>query len=166
MAQSNAKKIIKKTLRNIAQNIAYIAVKKIEPLRKNNNTVLIMTENQISYKILDAAYKVHTALGPGLLESSYQAALAYELKKLGMYVEKEKALPLIYEDVYLEIGYRIDILVESKVVIEIKSVDSLNDIHLAQVLTYLKLSGCKLGLLLNFNVKSMKDGIRRVVNNL
>ena len=153
-------------MRNIAQNIAYIAVKKIEPLRKNNNTVLIMTENQISYKILDAAYKVHTALGPGLLESSYQAALNYELKKFGLYVEKEKALPLIYEEVFLEIGYRIDILVESKVVIEIKSVDSLNDIHLAQVLTYLKLSGCKLGLLLNFNVKSMKDGIRRVVNNL
>ncbi len=125
-----------------------------------------MTENQISYKILTAAYKVHTALGPGLLESSYQAVLAYELKKIGLFVEKEKALPLIYEDVHLEVGYRIDILVESKVVIELKAVEALNDIHLAQILTYLKLSGCKLGMLLNFNVKSMKDGIRRIANKL
>ncbi|MCD4731759.1 MAG: GxxExxY protein [Bacteroidales bacterium] len=125
-----------------------------------------MTENEISYKILDAAFKVHSALGPGLLESSYQAVLVFELKKMGLYVEKEKHLPLIYEDVHLEIGYRIDILVENKVIVEIKSVDALNDIHLAQVLTYLKLSECKLGLLLNFNVKSMKQGIKRVVNNL
>ena len=125
-----------------------------------------MTENEISYKILDAAFKVHSALGPGLLESSYQAVLVFELKKMGLYVEKEKPLPLIYEEVHLEIGYRIDILVENKVIVEIKSVDALNDIHLAQVLTYLKLSDCKLGLLLNFNVKSMKQGIKRVVNNL
>ena len=125
-----------------------------------------MTENEISYKILDAAYKVHTALGPGLLESSYQAVLVHELKKMGLYVEKEKPLPLIYEEVHLEIGYRIDIMVENKVIIEVKSVEALNDIHLAQVLTYLKLSDCKLGLLLNFNVKSMKQGIKRVVNNL
>ncbi len=125
-----------------------------------------MTENEISYKILNAAYKVHTALGPGLLESSYQAVLVYELKKAGLYVEKEKSLPLIYEDVNLEVGYRIDIFVENKVIIEVKSVEALNDIHLAQVLTYLKLSDCKLGLLLNFNVTSMKLGIKRVVNNL
>ena len=125
-----------------------------------------MTENEISYKILDAAYKVHTAHGPGLLESSYQAVLVHELKKMGLYVEKEKPLPLIYEEVHLEIGYRIDIMVENKVIIEVKSVEALNDIHLAQVLTYLKLSDCKLGLLLNFNVKSMKQGIKRVVNNL
>ena len=125
-----------------------------------------MTENEISYKILDAAYKVHTALGPGLLESSYQAVLVHELKKMGLYVEKEKPLPLMYEEVHLEIGYRIDIMVENKVIIEVKSVEALNDIHLAQVLTYLKLSDCKLGLLLNFNVKSMKQGIKRVVNNL
>ena len=125
-----------------------------------------MTENEISYKILNAAYKVHTALGPGLLESSYQAVMVYELKKAGLYVEKEKSLPLIYEDVKLEVGYRIDIFVEKKVIIEVKSVEALNDIHLAQVLTYIKLSDCKLGLLLNFNVKSMKLGIKRVVNNL
>ena len=125
-----------------------------------------MTENEISFKILEAAFKVHTALGPGLLESSYQAVLVHELKKMGLHVEKEKPLPLVYEEVHLEIGYRIDILVENKVVIEVKSVDALNDIHLAQVLTYLKLSDCKLGLLLNFNVKSMKQGIRRVANKL
>ena len=125
-----------------------------------------MTENEISYKILDAAFKVHSALGPGLLESSYQAVLVHELKKLGLKVEKEKPLPLIYEEIHLEIGYRVDILVENKVIIEVKSVDALNDIHLAQVLTYLKLSNCKLGLLLNFNVKSLKQGIRRVVNKL
>lgn len=125
-----------------------------------------MTENELSYKILDAALKAHTALGPGLLESSYQAVLVYELKKAGLSVEKEKPLPLIYEEVHLEIGYRIDIMVENKVIIEVKSVDALNDIHLAQVLTYLKLSDCRLGLLLNFNVKSMKQGIKRIVNNL
>ena len=124
-----------------------------------------MTENDISYKILDAAFKVHSALGPGLLESSYQAVLAYELKKMGLFVEKEKSLPLIYEEVHLEVGYRIDIMVENKVIIEVKSVEAFNDVHLAQVLTYLKLSDCK-GLLLNFNVKSMKQGIKRVVNNL
>jgi GxxExxY protein len=125
-----------------------------------------MNENEISYGILDAAYAVHSALGPGLLESSYQAALAFELQQAGFKVEKEKPLPLVYKEVHLEVGYRIDLLVESKVIIEIKSVEALNDIHLAQVLTYLKLSGCKLGLLLNFNVKSMKLGIKRVVNNL
>jgi len=125
-----------------------------------------MTENEISYKILEAAFKVHTALGPGLLESSYQAVLVHELKKMGLHVDKEKPLPLIYEEVQLEIGYRIDILVENKVIIEVKSVEALNDVHLAQVLTYLKLSDCKLGLLLNFNVKSMKQGIRRVANKL
>lgn len=125
-----------------------------------------MTENEISYKILEATFKVHTALGPGLLESSYQAVLVHELKKMGLQVDKEKSLPLIYEEVHLEIGYRIDILVENKVIIEVKSVDALNDVHLAQVLTYLKLSDCKLGLLLNFNVKSMKQGIRRVANKL
>ena len=125
-----------------------------------------MHENEISEIILYSAFKVHSALGPGLLESSYKECLNYELKKSGLYVEKEKALPLIYESVKLEIGYRIDLLVENKVIIEIKSVDGFNDVYLAQVLTYLKLSGCKLGLLLNFNVKSLKQGIKRIVNNL
>ena len=125
-----------------------------------------MHENEISKEILNASFKVHTALGPGLLESAYKECLFYELKKSGLYVEKEKPLPLIYEDVKLEIGYRVDLLVEDKVIVELKSVDRLNDVHLAQILTYLKLSDCKLGLLLNFNVKSLKLGIRRVVNGL
>jgi len=124
------------------------------------------TENQLSKIIFDCALRVHRALGPGLLESSYEECLFYELRKTGLQVIKQKPLPLIYEDVKLEIGYRVDILVESKVIIEIKSVEALNDIHLAQVLTYLKLSDCKLGLLINFNVTLIKNGIRRVVNNL
>lgn len=125
-----------------------------------------MHENEISKEILGASFKVHTALGPGLLESAYKECLFYELKKSGLYVEKEKPLPLIYEEVRLEIGYRVDLLVENKVIIELKSVESLNDVHLAQILTYLKLLDCKLGLLINFNVKSLKLGIKRVVNGL
>jgi GxxExxY protein len=124
-----------------------------------------MTENEISREVLDAAFKVHTALGPGLLESSYQECLAYELKKSGLKVVKEKPLPLVYEEVKLECGYRVDLLVENKFIVEIKSVDSLNDIHLAQLLTYLKLADIKLGLLLNFNVNSLKSGIKRVINS-
>ena len=125
-----------------------------------------MHENEISKEILNSAFKVHSALGPGLLESSYNECLYYEIKMSGLFVEKEKPLPLIYENVKLEIGYRIDLLVENKVIIEVKSVESFNDVYLAQVLTYLKLSECKLGLLLNFNVKSLKFGIKRIVNKL
>ncbi len=122
-----------------------------------------MTENEISRIILDCAYKVHTALGPGLLESTYRACLAYELEKSGLKVEREKPLPLIYEEVRLECGYRIDLLVENKVVIELKTVEAFNDVHIAQTLTYMKLSGCHLGLLLNFYTKSLKDGIKRLI---
>ncbi|MHB1107862.1 MAG: GxxExxY protein [Lutibacter sp.] len=125
-----------------------------------------MSENEISKIIFDCALKIHKNLGPGLLESAYEECLFYELKKYGLNVEKQKALPLVYEEVKLEIGYRIDIIVENKVIIEVKSVESLNDVHLAQVLTYLKLSDCKLGMLINFNVAFLKNGIRRVVNNL
>lgn len=125
-----------------------------------------MTENEISKIIVDCALKVHRALGPGLLESSYEECLIYELSKRNLKVEKQKALPLIYEEVKLNVGYRIDLIVEDKVIIELKSVETLNDVHLAQVLTYLKLSECKLGLLINFNVALIKHGIRRVVNNL
>jgi GxxExxY protein len=103
-------------------------------------------------------------LGPGLLESSYEECLYYELSKLGLAVEKQKPLPLIYEEVKLEIGYRVDLIVEKKVVVEIKAVEALNDVHTAQVLTYLKLSNCKIGLLLNFNVSSLKNGIKRLIN--
>jgi GxxExxY protein len=122
-----------------------------------------METNQITHEILDAAYKVHTNLGPGLLESSYQACLIYELKKKGLNLESEKGLPLIYEEVKLDCGYRIDILVESKVIIELKTVEAFTDVHIAQLLTYLKLSGCKVGLLLNFHTKSLKDGIKRLI---
>ena len=125
-----------------------------------------MTENEISKIIFNCSLKVHKALGPGLLESSYEECLFYELNKSGLNVQKQKALPLIYEEVKLNIGYRIDLLVENKVIIEVKSVETLNDIHLAQVLTYLKLSNCKLGMLINFNVTLIKNGIRRVANNL
>ena len=125
-----------------------------------------MTENEISKIIFNTALKVHKTLGPGLLESAYEECLFYELRKSGLFVEKQKPLPLIYEEVKLEIGYRVDIIVENKVIIEIKSVDALNNVHLAQILTYLKLSGSKLGMLINFNVALIKNGIKRVVNNL
>ncbi|NEW84862.1 MAG: GxxExxY protein [Mariniphaga sp.] len=122
-----------------------------------------MTENEISKIILDCAFKVHTTLGPGLLESTYRACLAYELTKSGLWIETEKPLPLVYEEVKLECGYRIDILVENKVVIELKTVEAFTDVHQAQTLTYMKLSGCRLGLLINFYVKSLKDGIKRFI---
>jgi GxxExxY protein len=125
-----------------------------------------MTENELSSIIIGSAISVHGSLGPGLLESAYKECLYYKLHKAGFMVEKEKPMPLIYEEVKLECGYRIDLLVERKVVIEIKSVDALNDIHLAQTLTYMKLGNYKLGLLINFNVLLLKDGIRRVVNKL
>jgi GxxExxY protein len=125
-----------------------------------------MDENSLSNLVINRALKVHTALGAGLLESSYQECLYYELKQAGLFVEKEKPLPLIYETVKLECGYRVDLFDERKLIVEIKAVDAINDVHLAQVLTYLKLSGCKLGLLINFNVVHLRNGIRRVVNKL
>ncbi len=125
-----------------------------------------MIENHISSIVFNSALRVHRALGPGLMENSYQECLYFELNKQGLYVEKEKVLPLIYHEVKLDIGYRIDLLIERKVVIEIKAVKALDDIHMAQIITYLKLSECKLGMLINFNVALIKDGIKRVVNNL
>ncbi len=122
-----------------------------------------MEREDIFKKVLDCAFKVHTALGPGLLESAYEECLFYELRKAGLKVEKQKTLPLVYEEISLDAGYRIDLFVENQVIIELKAVDELNDVHLAQILTYLKLSKCKLGLLVNFNVKHLKDGIRRVI---
>ena len=107
---------------------------------------------------------MHKALGPGLLESAYQECLFYKLRQVGLLVEKEKPMPLVFEEVHLECGYRIDLLVSNKVVIELKSVESLTDVHLAQTLTYMKLGGYKLGLLINFNVALLKHGIRRVIN--
>ncbi|MCO4294201.1 GxxExxY protein [Solitalea sp. MAHUQ-68] len=122
-----------------------------------------MNLNTISGQILKSAFSVHSELGPGLLESSYEACLAYELISNGLKVEVQKPLPLIYKNVKLDCGYRIDILVENSVIVELKTVDSFNDVHLAQILTYMKLSGKSLGLLLNFNVNSLKNGIKRVV---
>ena len=125
-----------------------------------------MTENELSNKIIGLAINVHTALGPDLLESAYKECLFYSIGKTGLWVEKEKPIPLIFEEVKLDCGYRLDLIVENKLVIEIKSIEALNDIHLAQTLTYLKLGNYKLGLLINFNVLRLKDGIKRVVNGL
>jgi GxxExxY protein len=119
--------------------------------------------NEITGKIIGASFKVHSDLGPGLLESSYKECLYYVLSKNGLLVEKEKPLPLVYEEVKLDVGYRIDLFVENKVVVETKSVESLTDVHTAQVLTYLKLSGSKVGLLINFNVADLKKGIKRLI---
>jgi GxxExxY protein len=123
-----------------------------------------MTENELSKIVFDAGLKVHRTLGPGLLESAYEECLYYELLKANLKIDKQKALPLIYEEVKLDAGYRVDFLIENKLIVEIKSVEALNDIHLAQVLTYLKLSNCKLGLLINFNTLLFKDGIKRIIN--
>ena len=123
-----------------------------------------MKENEISGKIIGCAIEVHKALGPGLLESAYEECLFFELQAAGLKVEKQKSLPVVYKDVKLDAGYRIDLLVEDCVVVELKAVEALHDVHTAQVLTYLKLSGCKLGLLLNFNVTKLINGIKRLKN--
>ena len=123
-----------------------------------------MFENELSHKVIGLAMEVHTALGPGLLESAYKECLFYKIGNAGLFIEKEKPMPLIFEKVKLECGYRIDLLVENKLVIEIKSVDGINDVHLAQTLTYMKLGNYKLGLLINFNVARLKEGIKRVIN--
>jgi len=125
-----------------------------------------LTENQISKLIVDRSLKVHRALGPGLLESSYENCLYLELEIAGLIVERQKAIPIVYDNLTLKIGYRVDLFVDNKVIIEIKVVEKITEIHLAQILTYLKLSRCKLGLLINFNTTFMKNGIKRVVNNL
>lgn len=125
-----------------------------------------MTENEISTSIIDCAMRVHTELGPGLLENAYEACLYYELMQAGLLVRKQSPTPVVYHDVKLEARYRIDLFVENKVAVEIKAVEAFHDLHFAQLLTYLKLSKCKLGLLINFNVKSLKLGIRRVANGL
>lgn len=124
-----------------------------------------MKLDNITYEVIGTALKVHSSLGPGLLESSYQEVMFYELVKRGYYVQKELALPVVYEKVKLNVGYRIDLLVEKHLVVEIKSVEALKDIHIAQVLTYLRLGNFKMGLLLNFNVTSMKNGIKRLINS-
>ncbi len=125
-----------------------------------------MDENDISYKIIGIAIELHKNVGPGLLESAYENALAYDLRQMGFIVKQQVPMPFVYKDVKLNIGYRIDLLVNDKVIIELKSVESLAPVHFAQTLTYLKLSNIKLGLLINFNSKLLKNSIHRVVNNL
>ncbi|HEX2975195.1 MAG TPA: GxxExxY protein [Bacteroidales bacterium] len=122
-----------------------------------------MNKETVYKKLLDAAFKVHTALGPGLLESAFQECLYYELLEAGLKVEKQKPLPLVYKEVKPDAGYRADLVVESCIVVEIKSIEALADIHMAQILTYLRLAKCHLGLLANFNVLHLKDGIKRVI---
>jgi GxxExxY protein len=119
--------------------------------------------NKITEKIIGCAIEVHRRLGPGLLESSYMVCLYYELVKAGLFVQQQVALPLVYKEIHMEIGYRLDLLVENKVVVEVKSIEALNEVHSAQVLTYLKLSNAKVGLLLNFNVLKLIDGIKRLI---
>ena len=121
--------------------------------------------NEITEEVIGAAIAVHRALGPGLLESAYEACLAYELVQRGLVVERQKSLPVTYRDVKVDCGYRIDLLVEESVVVEPKAVEELGPVHEAQLLSYLKLSGCRVGLLINFNVKVLKQGIRRLVND-
>jgi GxxExxY protein len=123
-----------------------------------------MKENELTEKIIGCAIKVHKELGPGLLESAYTECLRYELEQNGLKVEKEKPLPLVYHEVKLEVGYRIDLLVEKNIIVEVKSVEMLNDVHTAQVLTYLKLNNNRIGLLINFNVSILKNGIKRLIN--
>jgi GxxExxY protein len=126
----------------------------------------MINENEISKIIVNTAFLIHTQLGPGLLESVYEEILYFELKKEGLKVERQKALPVIWNELKMEIGFRADLIVENKVIIEIKSVEAIAPVHPKQLLTYLKLTGCKLGLLINFNESLIKSGITRIVNNL
>jgi len=125
-----------------------------------------MSENDISYIIRGCIFKVYNAVGPGLLESAYEAALAHELTKEGLSVQQQVGIPFNYESIHLEVGYRLDLLVNNKVIIEIKSVEALSEVHFKQVMTYLKLANIKLGILVNFNTNRISDSIKRIVNNL
>ena len=125
-----------------------------------------MNENELSKTIVNVSYKIHTKLGPGLLESVYEAILYHELIKEGLKVERQKPIPIIWDGVYLDIGFRADLIVENKIIIELKSVEKISNVHLKQLLTYLRVTDLKLGLLINFNEALIKDGIKRVVNGL
>ena len=125
-----------------------------------------MTENEIARQIVDAAYKIHTTLGPGLFESVYEAVMAQELSKRGLQFKRQQPLPVVWENLHLEAGFRADLIVENKVIVEIKSVEAIAPVHRKQLLTYLRLSNKRLGILINFDVNLIKDGIARVVNGL
>jgi GxxExxY protein len=125
-----------------------------------------MNENELSYKIIGAALEIHRNFGPGLLESAYENALAYDLREKGIEVKQQVAMPLVYKEVKMDVGYRVDLLVANKVIIEVKSMEGLAPVHFAQLLTYCRLSHLKLGLLINFNCRLLKEGIHRIVNDL
>lgn len=125
-----------------------------------------MNENDISKIIVDCCFKIHKELGPGLLESVYEEVLAYELFNIGLKIERQKGIPVVYNNLKMDLGFRADLIVENKVIIELKSIEAIAPVHIKQLLTYLKLTGLKLGLLINFNEALLKDGIKRVVNNL
>lgn len=125
-----------------------------------------MTENEISRLIVDSAFKIHSTFGPGLFESVYEVTLAHELQRRGCHVVRQRGIPVVFGDIRLKLGFRADIIVDQKVIIEVKSVESIAPVHAKQLLTYLRLTDLRLGLLLNFNVDLIKNGIRRVVNNL
>lgn len=125
-----------------------------------------MTENEISAIVVDICYKIHVKLGPGLLESVYEAILYYELTKRGLIVERQKPLPVIWDEMKLDIGFRTDLIIENKLILEIKSIEKITEVHAKQIMTYLKITKIKLGLLINFNVPLIKFGITRIVNNL
>lgn len=125
-----------------------------------------MELNDVSGQVVDAAIKVHSVLGPGLLENAYEVCLRHELEKRGLKVEQQVGLPIVYDDVKMDVGYRLDLLVAGEIIVELKAVDRLTAVHEAQLLSYLKLSGKKIGLLINFNVAHLKNGIKRMVNEL
>ena len=131
-----------------------------------SKTIGIMIENEIATTVLDKAFEIHRKLGPGLLESVYEKTLEYELIHAGVYVISQMPVPLVYKEIKFEVGFRLDLLVENKVIVEVKALENLAPVHFAQTLTYLKLTEKKLGLLINFNVKYLKDGIHRLANNL
>ena len=128
--------------------------------------ILMLSENAIAKEIVDAAYRVHTTLGPGLLESVYDAVLAFELTRRGLHISRQQPIPVVYESIHIDTGFRADLIVEGKVIVEIKSVETLAPVHKKQLLTYLRLADKRLGLLINFHVALIKDGITRIVNGL
>lgn len=123
-----------------------------------------MEDNTLTEKVIGCAIQVHRQLGPGLLESIYEECLVYELYKSGLSVERQKAMPVVYDDLRMDAGYRVDLFVEERVIVELKSVETLTDVHLAQLMTYLRLADCRFGLLINFNVVLLKNGLKRVLN--
>lgn len=151
--------------------LAALQEKKLTPSReaakrKNKRNCSTMTENEIAKIIVNSCYNIHVELGPGLLESVYEEILTYELQNLGLKVERQKPMPVIWKDIKMNIGFRADLIVEDKVIVELKSVELIAPVHPKKLLTYLRITGLKLGLLINFNEKLIKDGITRIVNNL